>query len=104
MPERETLDCRNAIAEPVERDVPGPAARNHKFANVAPYGAADQSVVAQDARRISDALRGAGCAGGIMLGNEVEQTFEVRQRAGAEADGRQVRALSDDARGMKWQR
>jgi hypothetical protein len=39
-----------------------------------------------------------------VLVNEVEQAVEVGQRASAEVDGRQVLALSDDARGLLWWR
>jgi hypothetical protein len=72
VPDRQDLDPRDTVAEPVQGNESGPPARNHEFADVASHGAADQRVVAQDAGRIGDALRGAARAGRVVFGDEVD--------------------------------
>ena len=51
MSDRQDLDRRNAVTEPVQSNVAGSSAGNHEFADVAAHGAADEWVVARDARR-----------------------------------------------------
>jgi hypothetical protein len=83
MPDGEYFDPSDSTPQAIKRDVPGAAAGDDAFADLAAHRAADQRVIARDASDIDDALHGTSPRG-IVLSNEFEEPVEISQRTRAE--------------------
>jgi hypothetical protein len=64
------------------------ARRDDQLADVASYRTTDQRVIAQDPGRVDDGVRRPLGGAGIMVGEEVEKTLEVDQRARGKSNAR----------------